>query len=463
MSTETPAPLAYDRKRLLLASCVAMTATAMTFSIRGDTLQAFGKDFGLSHTQEGYISLLGMWGFPIAILLVGPLCDTIGMGLLLRFAAVGHIAGTALTILSPKLGFGALLLANLCLGLSNGTVEAVTNPLVATMYPDQKVAKLNLLHAWWPGGMIIGGLYTVLINQMLRIPPDLSSGPISFSWKIKWAIVVICAVYYLYLTLGQEFPHTERVQQGVSNKEMVSAALVPGFLVLMACMCLTAVTELGPDQWVGSVLSDTVKIQGILGLVYAAGLMFVLRMFAGKFVHALSPIGMLAAAAAISAVGLVLLSNARAAGPAFIALTVFGIGKTFFWPTMIGVANERFPRTGALGMAVMGAAGMIAAGLAGPGMGKIYDNGIQAKLPPAMQSTVLTDGHLDGKKVAALTSPADKQAVDEAKANGAATTFRKVAVLPVIVAIVFAVMLVMLKQSGGYGAVGIHESGPPQS
>ncbi len=199
------------------------------------------------------------------------------MGLLLRLAAVGHILGVVLTILSPHFGFPVLLLANLIFGLSNGTVEAVANPLVTAMYKDDKTAKLNLLHAFWPGGLIIGGLLAFAISSAMGIAPEpIASDATTLSWKLKWATVVVAAVIYLVLTLGQKFPPTERVESGVSNKEMLGAAASPMFLILLFCMCLTAITELGPDQWVGSVLTDTVGIQGILFLVYTSGLMFVL-------------------------------------------------------------------------------------------------------------------------------------------------------------------------------------------
>ncbi len=195
MSTSPGSELNYDRKRLLVASCMSILATAMVFSIRSDILKAFGLEFSLSHEQQGFVTMVGIWGFPIAILLVGPLCDTIGMGLLLRLAAVGHILGVVLTILSPLGGYGLLLVATLILGLANGTVEAVANPLVATMFPDDKSSKLNLLHAFWPGGLIVGGLLCALVNKVMSLPanPVLSLAT-SLSWKIKMATITVAAV-----------------------------------------------------------------------------------------------------------------------------------------------------------------------------------------------------------------------------------------------------------------------------
>ena len=471
MSNEGPAAVTYNRKRLLWACCVAMTATAMTFSIRGDTLSSFGLEFKLTHEQEGLISFMGMFGFPIAILLVGPFCDTIGMGLLLKLASCGHLLGVVLTLLSPKVGFPLLLLANLIFSLANGTIEAVANPLVATMYPEEKPAKLSLLHAFWPMGMIIGGLFSVLVSKAMSIPPDpLPGDATSLSWKIKWAIVIICAVAYLIMVWGQKFPNTERVEHGVSNSEMGKAVLAPGFLLLMFCMILTAITELGPDQWVGSVMTDTVKIQGILGLVYAAGLMFVLRVKAGVFIERLSPIGMLTAAAAISAVGLFALSYSFSAGMAFVALTIYGIGKCFFWPTMLGSANERFPRTGALGLALMGGIGMIAASVAGPTMGKFYDKGEIAYLQTTPLATLVLapDGTLNHEAVESIRKAAKEgnpmagefaKSIAEGQKQGAALSFRVVAVLPVVAFVIFALMWAGFKKKGGYAAVHIADEG----
>ncbi|MBI2300317.1 MAG: MFS transporter [Armatimonadetes bacterium] len=429
----------------------------MTFSIRGDILKALGIDFSLSHEQQGVISLLAFWGFTISILLVGPLCDSIGMGTLLRLAAIGHIVGVVLTILAPS--YAVLLFATLIIGLANGTVEAVCNPLVATMYPDDKSSKLNLFHAFWPGGMIIGGLLTWVVNKAMTLPPDPLPGPAtSLSWKIKMATIIVCAVAYLLLLSKQKFPVTERVASGVSNAEMFQAALVPGFLLMLFCMCLTAVTELGPDQWVGSVLTDTVGIQGILFLVYTAGLMFVLRLYASKFIHALSPLGMMVGSALLSCVGLFALSYSFTVGAAFLAATIFGLGKTFFWPTMLGIATERYPRTGALGLALMGAAGMIATSLAGPVMGRIYDKGVMAALPADVQQLVVVDGKVDATKVEALDET-QKASVKAANQKGAAGTFRAVAVLPLVLVVIFGLMYAGMKAKGGYQALSIHDTG----
>ncbi|MCC7493561.1 MAG: MFS transporter [Fimbriimonadaceae bacterium] len=455
--------LPYNPQRLFVASCVALITTAMTFSIRSDILSAFGAEFQLTHQQEGYITQLGLWGFPIAIMLVGPLCDSIGMGLLLKLAAVGHVLGVVGVILSPSVGFPMLLAANLLLGLANGTVEAVINPLAATVYADQKTHRLNVLHAFWPGGLIIGGLLAFAITKIMGVDlPNPDPATLSLSWKLKMATIIVGAVAYLVLIAGQRFPATERVQSGVSTGDMFRAALAPGFLLLTFCMCLTAITELGPDQWVGSVLTKTVGIQGVLFLVYTSGLMFLLRFFAGPLAHRLSPFGLLLGAAALSAVGLFLLSGSTTAGAAFVAATVFGLGKAYFWPTMLGVAAERYPRTGALGLALMGAAGMIAAGAAGPTMGGIYDRGTVSALPAPVAQVVVVDGKLDAERVKAAPTET-QQAVEAAGKQGAALAFKSVAVLPLVLVLLFAALYISTRRGGGYQAVKLEadEGSPP--
>jgi MFS family permease len=340
----------YHRQRLFVASCIALVTTAMAFSIRTDILKELGVAFDISHEQQGLVNLMGIWGFPIAILLVGPLCNVLGMGLLLRLASLGHILGTLLTILSPQFGFPMLLASTLLIGLSNGTVEAVINPLIATMYPEEKTHKLNVLHAWWPGGLVIGGLVAYALGEL------------GFGWQVKMSTIIIAAIIYGVMIIGQPFPPTERAEAGVPMREMFKEILRPFYLLLLLCMCMTAITELGPDQWVGSVLTDTVGIRGVLFLVYTAGLMFVLRQFfAGVLVRFFTPPGLMAISAVFALVGLLWLSYAFSPTPALLAATLFGIGKTFFWPTMLGITSERFPRGGEFLLAVTGATGMIAA------------------------------------------------------------------------------------------------------
>ena len=436
-----------NQKRLFIASCIALVTTAMTFSIRGDILGTLGNVFNINHEQQGLINLAGIWGFPIAILITGPLCDLLGMRFLLGLACLGHIVGVVATILSPAYGFPMLLASTLVIGFANGTVEAVVNPLTATVYKDDKTAKLNMLHAWWPGGLVIGGLIALGLEQYFHA-----------GWQVKMATILISAVVYGLMIIGQKFPMTERAASGVSGGEMFRESFRPGFILLLFCMCLTAITELGPDQWVGSVMKDTVGMQGIAILVYTSALMFLLRFFAGGLAHRLSPFGLLSIASVLSAVGLYLLSYSFTAGAAFLAATVFGVGKAYFWPTMLGVTSERYPRGGSLLMAMMGAFGMFAAGLAGPSMGRIYDTHMIKNLPENVAKVVVVEGQYKPANETSLKAEADITALGTAKKQGAAMTFRYVAVLPCFLIIVFGAMFLYHRSKGGYRVVKIGDA-----
>jgi fucose permease len=443
----------YNYNKLFIASCIALVTTAMAFSIRADILKELGATFDISHEQQGLVNLMGIWGFPIAILIVGPLVNTFGMGRLLKLACLGHILGIVFTILSPNYGFVALLLSTLLVGLANGTVEAVINPLAATMYPNDKTHKLNVLHAWWPGGLIIGGLATFALAEFMNA-----------SWQVRLGTIIVPALIYGAMIWTEKFPETERAASGVSMGEMFLQILRPGVLLLILCMCMTAITELGPDQWVGSVLTDMVGIRGILFLVYTSGLMFVLRLVAGPVARVFTPIGLLAICAAFAANGLYLLSVSFTAGAAFLAATIFGIGKAYFWPTMLGVVSERYPRGGEFLLAVMGAVGMIAAGVAGPSMGRIYDLHTIEKLTPELRQLVVVDGKYSPERAQEIIKKAEagdptakqqKAVLDEALRYGAAMTFRYVAILPAILVFLFGAQYLYYRARGGYKAVEI--------
>lgn len=444
-------PEAYKRQKLFIASCIALVTTAMAFSIRADILKELGVAFDITHEQQGLVNLMGIWGFPIAILIVGPLCNVIGMGRLLKLACLGHILGIVFTIISPMYGFPVLLASTLLVGLANGTVEAVINPLAATMYPEDKTHKLNVLHAWWPGGLVIGGLLTAALAEFMNA-----------GWQVRMGTIIIPALIYGAMIWTEKFPPTERAASGISTGEMFKEILRPGVLLLMLCMCMTAITELGPDQWVGSVLTDTVGIRGILFLVYTAGLMFVLRFFAGHLTRIFTPVGLLAICAGLSAIGLYWLSHSFTAGAAFAAATVFGIGKTYFWPTMLGVTSERYPRGGEFLLAVMGATGMIAAGIAGPVMGRIYDHHTIQHLTPEVRQVVVEDSKFSPEKAQEVAKKAQEgdtvaqeqnEVIKEALRQGAAMAIRYVAILPVVLVLLFGVQFLYYKSIGGYRAV----------
>lgn len=345
--------------KLFAASCFALVVSAVAFGIRADIADALAVHFNTTKEAVGWFGMGGaFWGFAIAIFIGGQLCDWLGMKTLMLLACLLQIAGIAGTVFAPSLS--VLAMATLSVGLGNGLVEAVINPLVATIYPQQKTHKLNLLHAWWPGGIVIGGLAGFLL------------GNAGASWQLKQAIVFIPAVIYGIMFLQMKLPKTERVQSGVSTGEMYKEILRPLFLVFLFCMLLTAATELGPGQWMGSIMTKAAG-QGILVLVWISLIMCVGRLFAGPVVHRLRPNGMLVGSAVVAAVGLLLMSMVTSKPGAFLAATVFAVGVCYFWPTMLGTTSERFPKGGALLMGLMGAAGMTSAGFAQPVVGRLLD------------------------------------------------------------------------------------------
>lgn len=370
-----------DRERLFLASCIGLIATAMSFAIRGDIMGELQTTFvepsvtaaaGAGQEQEtaqaeliktrlGLIGSVAFLSFAGLIVFGGPLVDLLGMGFLLRFAAACHIVGTILTIVAPN--YWAVVLAMFIVGAGNGLVEAVCNPLIATIYPEEKTRRLTLFHAWFPGGIVIGGLLAYAFSKL------------GLNWQVKTALLLIPSVTYAYMIAGVYFPPTERVASGISFGAMIAAAFKESlFVVLFFMMFLTAATELGPGGWIANIYQDVMGGQeGILLLVWGSGLMYILRQFFSKQAHSISPILLITITTPLAALGLFMFRFATTPLVFFIAATLLYVGVCFWWPTMLGIAAERCPRTGAFGLALLGGAGAFSTFLAGPIMGAISD------------------------------------------------------------------------------------------
>lgn len=393
-----------NERRLFQASCVALIATAMSFAIRGDIMGDLEIVFALTKTELGWIAGAAFWGFGLAIFFGGPLCDILGMGNLLRLAAAGHIGGTLLTLVAPS--FSMLFLATVVIGIANGLVEAAVNPLVATVYPNNKTARLTALHAWFPGGIVIGGVAAYLLTQ-IAVPG--ASVPTLFgmaSWKVKMLLMLIPSIIYAVLFVGQRFPATERVAAGVSFGDMFRELLRPLFIVIFLCMWLTAATELGFGAWVTNIFNEVMPAgtqSGILVLVLINGIMYLMRQFAGDVSHKVSPVLLIAVTALPAAAGLYLFSQAATPPAAILGAVLVAVGTAFWWPTMLGITSERFPRGGALALAVIGGTGSISTALAGPVMGAINDaSGPRAvvatwALLPLVLFAIFTAIHLSDK------------------------------------------------------------------
>ncbi len=354
--------------RLFLGSCVALIATSVAFATIGAIMFDLKGEFVLNNAQVGWIGGAAIWGFAVSQVFFAPFCDTLGMRFLVRMAFVGHLAGALILILAT--GFWTLFAGALIIAMANGLVEAACNPLVAALYPENKTVKLNQFHVWFPGGIVLGGLAAWGLDAV-GVP----------SWQVKVALIFIPTAAYGLLLLGQRFPVTEGVRSGVSMGQMFGATLMtPLMLLMLLCMAMTASLELGPNRWLPAVL-EAGGMLGILVLVYINGIMAVLRLCAGPVVHRLSPTGILLASAVLSGAGLLWLSYGGSAATVIAAATVFAVGVCYFWPTMLGFVSERIPRSGALGLGLMGTVGMAVVGLVtSPLMGEIADRAAHADL-----------------------------------------------------------------------------------
>jgi len=391
--------------KLFLASCVALVATSVTFAVVGAVMLDLKGEFVLTNQQVGWIGGAALWGFAVSQLIFAPFCDTLGMRLLLRLAFVCHLAGALIMIVSS--GFGMLFGGALTLAMGNGLVEAACNPLVASLYPEDKTVRLNRFHVWFPGGIVIG--------SVLAFGLDAAGFG---AWQIKIMLIIVPTLAYGLLMLNETFPQTEGVRAGVGMGEMFRVTLTtPLMLLMLACMAITASTELGPNRWVPAVL-EAGGIPGILVLAWINGLMAVLRYKAGFAVHRWSPTGVLFGSAIISFAGLLWLSYAETITMAFASATVFAVGVCYFWPTMLGFVSERVPRSGALGLGLMGAMGMAVVGLfTTPWMGRIADDIGHEQIPVA-ETTALFEDAVSALSEIALTAPPERRADVE----GAAAT-----------------------------------------
>ena len=347
-----------NQRRLFIASCVALIATAMSFAIRGDILGQVQQDLSLTDVQTGWVATAAFWGFGLSILFGGPLCDLLGMGTIMRLAAAGHIIGALLTVFSTN--FTTFFLSTVVVGIANGFVEAAINPLIATIYPNDKTSKLTTLHAWFPGGIVIGGVLAFAMTQA------------GFGWKAKTLTLLIPSVIYLVMFMGQRFPATEREAAGVPFGDMFKDLVRPLFVLVWFCMILTAGTELGAGSWIPTIFNRVTQSStqaGILQVVWINMVMYLMRQFGHNVSHKIAPTALIAITSVVASFGLYMFSHATNVTAAFLWAGVFAVGIAFWWPTMIGITSERFPRSGALGMAVIGATGSFATALSGPVMG----------------------------------------------------------------------------------------------
>ena len=409
-----------NRNQLFIGSCLALLVTSLSFGIRAGILGKLGTDFNLSATQLGTIAATAFWGFPLAVIIGGMVVDLIGMKRLLELAFFFHLAGILLTIFAG--GFWSLFFSTLLIGIANGTVEAACNPLVTTLYPDKKTTKLNHFHLWFPGGIVIGTLISFYFTKL------------NIGWQIQVGTMLIPTLIYGFLFLKLKFPVTERVAAGVSTGEMYKSLGNPLFLFMIICMFGTAITELFTGQWI-DVLLRNVTDNAILILTVTTMVMVIGRGFAEPIVHRLSPTGVLLISAILAAAGLYLLGHSSG-NTLFAAAVVFGMGVCFFWPTMLGFVAEYLPKTGAVGLNLMGGAGMFAVSVYMMFMGKFYDEKLIAKLP--------ANASLADYSAAAADSDMGK-ALAQAKVTAGPEIINATLIIPIILIVAFAGLYIYMR------------------
>ena len=397
-----------QRNQLFVASCLALLVTSLSFGIRAGILGRLGIQFNLSASELGTIAATAFWGFPLAVVLGGIVVDVIGMKKLLIVAFVFHLAGILLTVFAG--GYWTLFISTLCIGIANGTVEAACNPLVATIYSDNKTTKLNHFHLWFPGGIVIGTLLVYFLDKA------------GIGWQVQVGLMAIPTIIYGYLFSKLSFPVTERVASGVSTWDMYKALLNPLFIAMIILMFGTAITELFTGQWI-DVLLKNVSDNAILLLTIETGIMVIGRGFAGPVVHKFSPTGVLLISAVLSALGLYLLGHSTG-NMLFVGAIIFGMGVCYFWPTMLGFVSENLPKTGAVGMNLMGGAGMFAVSVYTIFMGDYYDKLVADKMPVGVTSV---------------------DAVNEAKKAAGPEVLNATLIIPIILIVAFTILLFYMR------------------
>jgi MFS family permease len=429
---DDPSGATPNAQRLLWAGFMAILAAGVGFAIRAGILGQWAEQYGFTQTELGAITGGGLTGFGIIILLSSLIADRIGFGPLMFAAFVMHLISAALTLATgaafaaggKPLAFQCLFWGMFLFAIGNGIAEAVVNPLVATLFPKNKTHYLNILHAGWPGGLILGGLASYFMAGGADAKP--------VPWQIQISLFLVPVVLYGLMMLGQRFPKSEASSSGISYRDMlgelglvgtavicgllalffksdlglsplvaggIAAALLAAFgaatgfrfghlllAFLLLVHAMVGYVELGTDSWISKITGTIMAspANGLLLFVYTSSLMFILRFFAGPIVEKISPLGLLAVSAIFGAAGLTLLGNAQGAVMCVVAATVYGIGKTFLWPTMLAVVSEQFPRGGAITIGAAGGVGMLSAGLlGGPGIGFLQDSNASANLQQA--------------------------------------------------------------------------------
>lgn len=446
-------PACINRNRLFWLSCLSLIVTAMTFAIRAGILTQLSDQFVLTDTELGWVNGMAFLGFPLAMVAFGFLYNALGPKLIMILAFLGHLLGLVLTIFAG--GFLGLLISTFFIGFANGSVEAACNPMVADLYKDDKTKWLNRFHVWFPGGIVIGAVISYVMTNM------------GIGWQPQIAIMLVPTAIYGFLIFTTVFPDVDpdskSMRLDTKSTLLITAvfgllvligtpnsllASVPGeimlplilvlalvylltfvltgrhrdailLVALMGIMSITATSELGTQQWVERILGSS-GAQPMLILAMVTGIMAVGRFFAGPLIHALNPLGVLLASAVVTTLGLFMMAT-LSGGLVYLAAIVFAVGVCYFWPTMIGVTAQYVPRSGALGMSLVGAAGMFALTIWNPVIG----------------------GWIDAARKTAEETGLTGSAVEMAAGQG---TLSKLVLFPVVLIVCFAILYILRKR-----------------
>jgi MFS family permease len=522
---------------LLFWGCfIALVTTAFGFIARMFLINTWAEEFSLDPARAGALAGIGIWPFAVSIIGFSLLIDRIGYKVSMIIAFLGHLIwacmGVAAYFVSQggdkQTAYNLLYWGSLILALGNGTVEAFINPVVATMFSRDKTKWLNILHAGWPGGLVVAGMVTIFIDFL--------------PWWVKVGMIALPAVLYFVMLIGLEFPVQERVSSGVTYREMLAefgilGALVVGFLItlqlieffsgggslslmqkgifigigalivvafgiytqsfgrilmfgLVLIMMPLATTEIGTDGWITGIMEPIAAANGFHSgwvLVYTSVIMMILRFFAGPIVHSLKPLPLLAVSAVLAIVGLYTLSFASGI-LILIAATLYGFGKTFFWPTMLGVVSEQTPKGGALTLNAISGIGMLAVGVLGfPYIGTLQankeiqalvaDQEIAKKVPGLVEGdklTVVEDREIYEiityqaisqkslkAKIDAIPNEADREAVkkrvDAVLGESKQGALGNMIVFPIIMLVGYVILIIYFQVTGGYKQVHLDE------
>lgn len=499
---------------------IALITTSFAFISRMYLCNVrFGTDFGIEKVTVGALAGAGVWPFAISIILFSLIIDRIGYRVAMFFSFGCYAVYMALAVLAydtiqgvapdqlkaaQEKGYKYLYWGSVILGLGNGTVEAFINPVVATIFTKNKTKWLNILHAGWPGGLVIGGIITIAMGDTAQ----------KGDWRLVLGLIAIPAVVYLAILSFAQFPVSERERAGVSYREMLSefggfgalvafgliamqlgevfdwrmevtigltAVIVVAFIAytrsfgrpilafLICIMMPLAVTEIGTDGWITGLMEEPMKAAGYNAgwvLIYTSAIMMVLRFFAGPIIHQFSPIGLLIMSTVLAIAGLFALSKCGSAGLAaiFAAATLYGFGKTFFWPTMLGITAEQCPKGGALTLNAIAGIGMIAVGVLGfPIIGALQERTAVTELKasdPATAQSVLIEKKLFGQpyeaidpdKSAKVSEASGKEAVANANKAGQFDALAKMALFPTFMLVCYLILFAYFRSKGGYRA-----------